>query len=213
MTRKQHMLEPLMASLLSLDWEISSQTIGKFEKELETLREKVGDDLHSKKLIDLALPICNYLRVRKGSASPASMQFLHQAIRALHSLRQKRQLGGAERTERIKKLVDSFEDLMADVHRINATLDRACAIKSSPATTKVAAGKKTPAQKVASGKARKESPKAEVLRTLGSYKKGIDIATLVKTSGFADSTVRNVVYRAVKEGTIKRLRRGVYAVA
>jgi len=142
MTRKQHMLEPLMASLLTLDWEISSQTIGKFEKELETLREKVGDDLHSKKLIDLALPICNYLRVRKGSASPASMQFLHQAIRALHSLRQKRQLGGAERTERIKKLVDSFEELMADVQRINATLDRACAIKSSPATTKGCWGEK-----------------------------------------------------------------------
>jgi DNA-binding protein H-NS len=213
MTRKQHMLEPLMASLLTLDWEISSQTIGKFEMELQTLREKVSDDPHSKKLIDLTLPICNYLRVRKGSASPASMQFLQQAIRTLHSLRQKRQLGGAERTERIKKLLNNFRDLMADVQRINSTLDRASITKSSPAATAVTGRKRHAAQKVAVRKTKKESPKVEVLRTIESYKKGIDLATLVKISGFADSTVRSVVYKAVKEGTIKRVRRGVYTVA
>ena len=213
MTRKQHMLEPLMASLLTLDWEISSQTIGKFEEELEALREKVSDDPHSKKLIDLALPICNYLRVRKGSAAPASMQFLHQAIRSLHSLRQKRKLAGEERTERIRKLVNNFKDLMADVQRINFTLDRASVTKSSPETTKVTAEKKGPAQKPSAGKTKKGSPKAEVLKTIKSHKKGIDIATLVKISGFADSTVRSIVYRAAKEGTIKRVRRGVYVIA
>jgi hypothetical protein len=207
------MLEPLMASLLTLDWEISSQTIGKFEKELETLREKVSDDPHSKKLIDLALPICNYLRVRKGSASPASMQFLQQAVRTLHSLRQNRQLGGAERTERIKKLLNNFRDLMADVQRINSTLDRASITKSSSAATAVTGRQRHAAQKVAVRKAKKESPKEEVLRTIKSYKKGIDLATLVKISGFADSTVRNVVYKAFKEGTIKRVRRGVYTVS
>ena len=213
MTGKQHMLEPLMASLLTLDWEISSQTIGKFEKELETVREKVSNDPHSKKLIDLALPICNYLRVRKGSASPASMQFLHQAIRSLHSLWQKRQLAGEERTERIEKLVNKYGDLMAEVQKINFTLDRTSAIKSSPGTSKVTAGKKKPTQKPAVRKTKKESPKVEILKAMKSHKKGIDIATLVKISGCAESTVKKVVYRAAKEGMIKRVRRGVYVIA
>ena len=213
MTRKQHMLEPLMASLLTLDWEISSQTIGKFEKELETVREKVSNDPHSKKLIDLALPICNYLRVRKGSAAPASMQFLHQAIRSLHSLWQKRQLTGEERKERIKKLVNNFGDLMAEVQKINLTLDRASITKSSPGPTKVTAGEKEPVQKPAVRKTKKESPKVEILKTIKSHKKGIDMATLVKISGCAESTVRNVVYRAAKEGSIKRVRRGFYVIA
>jgi predicted transcriptional regulator of viral defense system len=53
----------------------------------------------------------------------------------------------------------------------------------------------------------------EVLKTIKRHKKGIDTATLIKITGFADSTVRNVVYRAAKEGTIKRVRRGVYVVA
>lgn len=213
MTGKQHMLEPLMASLLTLDWEISPQTIGNFEKELEGLKEKVDDDPHSKKLIDLTLPICNYLRVRKGSADPASMQFLHQATRTLHSLRQKSKLRGAERTERIKKLLNSFRDLMRDVQRINSTLDRATTAKSSAATAKVAVGGKGPAPKAAVGKTKKESPKDEVLKTIKRYKKGIDIATLIKITDLNDGTVRNIVYRATKEGTIKRVRRGVYAVA
>ena len=210
MSRKQHMLEPLMASLLTLDWEISSQTIGKFEKELEVVREKVADDPYSKKLIDLALPICNYLRVRKGSAAPASMQFLHQATRTLHSLRQKTKLGGAERKEKIKKLLNNFRDLMVDVQRINSSLDRATTTKSSPSPAKIAAGKKELAREPAVRKTEKESSKEEVLKTIKRYKKGVDIATLIKTTGVNDSTVRTIVYRGVKEGTIKRIRRGVY---
>jgi hypothetical protein len=210
MTRKQHMLEPLMASLLTLDWEISPQTIGKFEKELEVVREKVADDLYSKRLIDLALPICNYLRVRKGSADPASMQFLHQTIRTLHSLRHKQKLGVSERKEKIKKLLNNFRDLMVDVQRINSTLDRATTTKPSPAAAKVAAGKKDSARKPAVRKTGKETPKDEVLKTIKRYKKGIDIATLIKITGVNDSTARTIVYRAVREGTIKRIRRGVY---
>ena len=210
MTRKQHMLEPLMASLLTLDWEISSQTIGKFEKELEVVREKVADDPYSKKLIDLALPICNYLRVRKGSADPASMQFLHQSIRTLHTLRHKQRPGVSERKEKIKKLLNNFRDLMVDVKRINASLDRATATKSSPSPAKVAAGEKVLARKPAVRKTEKESSKEEVLKTIKRYKKGVDIATLIKTTGVNDSTVRTIVYRGVKEGTIKRIRRGVY---
>jgi hypothetical protein len=202
-----------MASLLTLDWEISSQTIRKFEKELEVLKEKVGDDPYRKKLIDLTLPICNYLRVRKGSAAPASMQFLHQATRTLHILGQKQKLGVAERKERIRRLVNNFRDLMADVQRINSKLERATIAKSSPASPKVSAGKKDPSRKPVVKKIKKESPKVEVLKTIKSHKKGIDIATLIKITGFADSTVRNVVYRAAKEGTIKRVRRGVYVVA
>ena len=213
MTRKPHMLEPLMASLLTLDWEISSQTISKFEKELELLKEKVGNDPYSKRLIDLTLPICNYLRVRKGSAAPASMQFLHQATRTLHSLGQKQKLGAAERKERIRRLVNNFRDLMTDVQRINSTLERATIAKSSPASPKVTAGKMDLTRRPVVRKIKKESPKVEVLKAIKSHKKGIDIATLIKITGFADSTVRNVVYRAAKEGTIKRVRRGVYAVA
>ena len=99
---------------------------------------------------------------------------------------------------------------MVDVQRINSSLDRATTTKSSPSPAKIAAGKKELAREPAVRKTEKESSKEEVLKTIKRYKKGVDIATLIKTTGVNDSTVRTIVYRGVKEGTIKRIRRGVY---
>ncbi len=203
MKQKVDVLEPLKASLLTLDWEISPQTIGKFEKELEGLKVKLAKDPYSKKLIELSLPICNYLRVRKGSASPASMQFLHAATRTLHDFRQRRQPAVAERKKAIRNLVGKFGDLMADVKKVNMVVAHATAAPKS----------KVPAKKPAVRKIRKQSPTVVVLKTIKSHKKGIDIATLKKITGLPDNSIRNILYRAAKEGKIKRVSRGVYASA
>jgi hypothetical protein len=218
MKRTVAMLEPMMASLLTLDWEITSQTIRKFEKELEVLQEKIGGDAHSKRLIELSLPICDYLRVRKGAASPASIQFLKDATRTLHHFWQKRQLGGSERKKAIKKLVDKYEKLMADVQNARAAIARATGArpakgdarplaKSGPKKT---AKKEAPTKKAAVRKATKPSPTALVLKAVNSHKRGIDVATLKEKTGLPDSNIRSILYRASKEGEIKRIRRGVY---
>jgi hypothetical protein len=203
MKQKVDVLDSLKASLLTLDWEISPQTIRKFEKELEGLKEKFAKDAYSKRLIELSLPLCNYLRVRKGSASPASMQFLHSATRTLHYFRQSRQPAVAERKKAIKNLIDKFADLMADVNKINTAVASATAAPKS----------KPPAKKLAVSKAGKQSPTVVVLKTLKSHKNGIDIATLKRITGLPDNSIRNILYRAYKEGKIKRIRRGVYASA
>ena len=203
MKQKVDMLEPLKASLLTLDWEISPQTIKKFEEELEGLKGKLAKDPFSKKLIELSLPICNYLRVRKGSASPASMQFLHAATRTLHYFRQRRQPAVAERKKAINSLIGEFGDLMADVNKVNMVVAKATA----------APKKKAPAKKPAVGKIQKQSPTLVVLKVIKSHKKGIDIPTLKKITGLPDNSIRNILYRAGKEGKIKRIRRGVYASA
>ena len=221
MKRTVGMLEPMMASLLTLDWEITAQSIGKFEKELEALKEKIGGDPHSKKLIELSLPICNYLRVRKGAASPASMQFLKEATRALHLFWQKRKLAVSERKKTLKKLIDKYDNLIAEVQRVNAALAqatqakpaKAAAPRAAKAASKVKPKKKAPAKKVAVRKARKPSATAQVLKVIKGHKKGINVATLKKKTGLPDSSIRTILYRASKEGKIKRIGRGVYISA
>jgi hypothetical protein len=202
MKQKVDVLDPLKASLLTLDWEISPQTIRKFEQELEGLKAKLANDPYSKKLIELSLPICNYLRVRKGSASPASMQFLHAATRTLHYFRQRRQLAVAERKKAIRNLTGKFRDLMADVEKINVALAKAT----------VAPKKKAPGKRPSVHKGQEQSPTVVVLNAIKSHKKGIDIPTLKKITGLPDNSIRNILYRASKEGKIKRIRRGVYAL-
>lgn len=221
MKPKPDLLEPLMASLLTLDWEISGDSIQKFEKELAALKQKLRNDPHSKGLIEAALPVCNYLRVRRGAASPASMQFLHEATRTLHFFRREKKLGVPQRKTVLKRLLVKFQDLMADVQRINSAVARAtrpqpkkAALPSAPKTkAKAKPKKKAVVKKTAVRKEKKQTATTQVLKVVASHKKGVDLAKLRGRTGFADSTIRGILSKAIKEGKIKRIGRGVYVAA
>ncbi|MBW2722428.1 MAG: hypothetical protein JRC67_09465, partial [Deltaproteobacteria bacterium] len=62
-------------------------------------------------------------------------------------------------------------------------------------------------------KAKKLTATAEVLKVIKGHKKGVDIAKLRKKTGFADTKIRAIIYKASKEGKIKRVARGVYVSA
>ncbi|MEE9121325.1 MAG: hypothetical protein V3U56_08550 [Syntrophobacteria bacterium] len=70
--------------------------------------------------------------------------------------------------------------------------------------------KKVPAR---AKKAKKLTATAEVLKVLKGHKKGVDIPKLKEKTGFADTKIRAIIYRASKEGKIKRIGRGVYVSA
>ena len=50
----------------------------------------------------------------------------------------------------------------------------------------------------------------QILRIIKRSKKGVDVPTLKKKTGFDDKKVRNIVFRASKEGRIKKSGRGIY---
>jgi hypothetical protein len=62
-------------------------------------------------------------------------------------------------------------------------------------------------------KAKKLTATAAVLKIINSHKKGVDIPKLKEKTGFVDTKIRAIIYKASKEGKIKRLRRGVYVPA
>ena len=70
--------------------------------------------------------------------------------------------------------------------------------------------KKVPAK---AKKAKKLTATAEVLKVIKAHKKGVDIAKLRKKTGFADTKIRAIIYKASKEGKIKRVARGIYVSA
>jgi hypothetical protein len=190
---KRDPLELLVTSLLTLDWEISDENIDMFEKELRTVRKQFTGDRYSKRLIDTTLPVCNYLRVRKESASPASMQFLHSATRALLQFWRKT-LNPGERSVILKRLRTKFRSLMADVQKLEG---------SAAAAAKEGLGRG----------AKKPRAATEVLKVIKGSRKGVDVATLKQTTGLTDGQIRGIIYRACKKGEIKRISRGVYVSA
>ena len=53
----------------------------------------------------------------------------------------------------------------------------------------------------------------QVLRIIGRSRKGVDVPMLKTKTGFDDKKVRNIVFRASKEGKIKKIGRGIYVGA
>ena len=64
---------------------------------------------------------------------------------------------------------------------------------------------------------RKKSPTMtateQVLKIIGRSRKGVDVPRLKAKTGFDDKKVRNIVFRASKEGKIKKVGRGIYVGA
>lgn len=95
---------------------------------------------------------------------------------------------------------------------------KAIAVKKAPAkkakVVKKAPAKKAPAKKAV---ARKKAPQAtatdKILIIIKRSKKGVDVPTLKKKTGFDDKKVRNIIFRASKEGKIKKSGRGIYVGA
>ena len=83
------------------------------------------------------------------------------------------------------------------------------AVKKAPAKAK--AVKKAPAKKApAKKKALPVTATDQILKIIKRSKKGVDVPTLKTKTGFDDKKVRNIVFRAAKEGRIKKSGRGVY---
>jgi hypothetical protein len=56
----------------------------------------------------------------------------------------------------------------------------------------------------------KKSGTQIVLGMIKKAKAGIDAGTLIKKTGFEDKKIRNIIFKAWKEGKIERVGRGVY---
>jgi hypothetical protein len=82
-------------------------------------------------------------------------------------------------------------------------------VKKAPAKKKAVA--KAPAKKApAPKKAVEVTATDQILKIIKRSKKGVDVPTLKEKTGFDDKKVRNIVFRAAKEGRIIKSGRGVY---
>jgi len=77
-------------------------------------------------------------------------------------------------------------------------------------TRRAAAAKKTTPRKNA---AKKTTSTEQILKIIRRSRKGVDVPALKAKTGFEDKKVRNIIFRASKEGKIKKVGRGIYVGA
>ena len=118
--------------------------------------------------------------------------------------------------KKLEKLLTAYEPMpkakkvMKKKAVKKARVVKKAAAKKAPAKKKAAA-KKAPAKKaVAKKKTSQVTATDKILQIVKRSKKGVDVPTLKKKTGFDDKKVRNIVFRASKEGKIKKSGRGIY---
>jgi putative endonuclease len=119
----------------------------------------------------------------------------------------------AELTGKESGMTISKKDLQAlnkDVKALGNKIDKllAAAGKKAKATKRVSA-KKAPAKK----RTAKLTATDQVLKIINRSKKGVDVASLMKKTGFNEKKVWNILHRVYKQGRIQRAGRGIYISA
>jgi putative endonuclease len=111
----------------------------------------------------------------------------------------------------IKSLEKKMKKMIAAIEKVEKPK---AAKKATPKSVKAKVTKKAPA-KTAPVKKKPAMPTAteQVLKIINRSKKGVDVATLVKKTGFDLKKVRNILARTYKMGKIKRAGKGVYVGA
>jgi len=116
----------------------------------------------------------------------------------------------------IKALEKKMDKLVAAAE-ISAKPKVAKKVKAKPVKAKPAKAKtikKIPAKNVPTKK-KTAQPTAtdQMLKIINRSKKGVDIKTLIKKTGFNQKKVTNILQRTFKQGKIKRVGKGIYVGA
>jgi len=90
-----------------------------------------------------------------------------------------------------------------------AKLEKVQAAAKAKPKAKAKTARKAPAKKTGG----KLTATDQVVNIIKRSKKGADVPTLMKKADLGERTVRNILFRAGKQGKIKRAGRGVYVGA
>lgn len=100
----------------------------------------------------------------------------------------------------------TLKDLSNETKKLVAQVDMLERTQAAGAVSKKEASPQKPAVRKTAALTTTDA----VLRIVRRYKKGVGISTLKAKTGFDDKKLSNAVHRAVKQGKIRRVRRGVY---
>ena len=102
----------------------------------------------------------------------------------------------------IKVMERKLEKFLKAIEKSETKAPKVSKAKTVKVSKENAAGKK---------KATKITATDQVLNIINRSKKGVDMATLMKKTGFNEKKLRNIIFRTHKQGKIKRADRGLYA--
>ena len=103
----------------------------------------------------------------------------------------------------LKAIAKELQKLAKQIERLQVQITKMEKQKTKPPTAK-APGKKKAVKQTATGK---------VLSIMNRSRKGVSVSTLMQKTGFINQKIWNIIYKASKEGKVKRVGKGIYVGA
>ena len=114
----------------------------------------------------------------------------------------------------VKKDIKALEKKMEKLLKAYGKPEKPPSVKKAKRKTVKAKTKRVAVKKAAPRKkAAKTTATEQILKIIKRSRKGVDVPTLKTKTGFEDKKVRNIIFRASKEGKIKKAGRGIYVGA
>lgn len=114
----------------------------------------------------------------------------------------------------MKKLKKDLQAVTKDLKALTKKTERLVKavgkLEKAPAAAKLKPKAKTTRKAPAKKKGAALTATDQVLKIIKRSKKGVDAPTLIEKTGFEDKKIRNILFRASKQGKIKRVGRGAY---
>jgi hypothetical protein len=116
----------------------------------------------------------------------------------------------------VKKDIKALEKKMEKLLNAYGKPQKPKAAKKAKRKTVKVKGKRAAAVKKAAPRkksAKRTTSTEQILKIIRRSRKGVNVPALKAKTGFEDKKVRNIIFRASKEGKIKKVGRGIYVGA
>ncbi|WP_027359981.1 hypothetical protein [Desulforegula conservatrix] len=108
-------LNNLSAIILSMDWEITEDTMNNFLSEVVSLKDKYSDDKILFTFLKLHESVGTYINNKKAEAHPESIQFLHSAYTAFEKAVNSLNMEEKDKKKLLKEQINKFGLLKAKI--------------------------------------------------------------------------------------------------
>lgn len=108
-------LNNLSAIILSMDWEITDDTMDNFLAEISSLKDQYADDKIFSTYLKLHESVGLYINKKKANAHPESIQFLHSVYTAFEKSINSAKIDEKEKKKILKEQIKKFSILKSKI--------------------------------------------------------------------------------------------------
>ncbi|MEJ2725602.1 MAG: hypothetical protein P8175_13345 [Deltaproteobacteria bacterium] len=124
MAMQETPLRDLKALVLSIDWEITDETMGRFVKQIERCEEFYKQDKDSTLFLQLLASLGKYIKASRAKAHPNAMKVMKSVYNALEKAALSRDMSEAEREKILLVEVVRFKELKQQIAQRKAEKEK-----------------------------------------------------------------------------------------